>query len=212
MLIAYWAAKGGAGASVLVAAHALVAGEQAPVLVVDLAGDLPDVFGIPCPEAGVAEWLAAGDTVPADALDRIARPVAPNVSVIARGQGSLDSPRLAVLAAILRDHPRTVVVDAGSSPSIARNTIAQVADRSILVTRACYLSVRHQLRSELAPTEIAVVRERHRSLRDEDVASAVGAPVRTTVDVDPRVARAVDAGLLCTRLPRGLRRAVQAVS
>lgn len=211
MLIAYWAAKGGSGTSVLAASHALVQAERRPVLVVDLAGDLPDVFGVGRPDAGVAEWIAAGESVPSDALDRIARPVAAGISLIARGDGPTDSPRVAVLARLLHRDPRTVIVDAGSQPSTARHTITQAADRSILVTRACYLAVRHQLRCGLAPTEIAVIREPHRSLRDDDVATAIGAPVRASIDFDPRVARAVDAGLLCSRLPRGLRRALEAV-
>lgn len=212
MLIVYWAAKGGAGTSVLVAAHALVAADAAPVMVVDLAGDLPDVLGVAHPEAGVAEWLAAGESVPADALDRIAQPVAPNVSLLARGEGPLTSPRLVVLASLLRRHPLTVIVDAGSSPCGARDVMTHVADRSILVTRPCYLAIRHQIRLGLAPTEVAVVREKYRSLCDDDVAKAVGAPVRTTVDVDPKVASAVDAGMLATRLPRALRRAVEAAT
>lgn len=210
MLIAYWAAKGGSGTSVVAASHALVHADRHPVLVVDLAGDLPDVFGVDHPDAGVAEWIAAGESVPSDALDRIARPIAAGVSLIGRGEGPVNSPRMAVLARLLRRDPRTVIVDAGSQPSAARHIITQVADRSILVTRACYLAVRHQMRGGLAPTEIAVIREPHRSLRDDDVAAAIGAPVRASIDFDPRVARAVDAGLLCSRLPRGLRRALEA--
>jgi hypothetical protein len=38
------------------------------------------------------------------------------------------------------------------------------------------------------------------------VEDCVGAPVVAEVSVDPQVARAVDAGLLATRLPRGLAR------
>lgn len=212
MLIAYWAAKGGAGASVLAAAHALVAADTSPVMVVDLAGDLPDVLGVERPEAGVAEWLAAGESVPADALDRISHPVAANVSLLARGVGPLASPRMPVLASLLRRHPLTVIVDAGSAPSAAREIIAHVADRSILVTRPCYLAIRHWMQSGLAPTEVAVIREKYRSLSDDDVANTVGAPVRTTLEIDPKVARAVDAGMLAARLPRSLRRAIEEAS
>lgn len=208
MLIAYWAAKGGAGTSVLAAVHALAVAETGPALLVDLDGDLPDVLGVRHPDAGVAEWLAAGDGVPSDALDRIAAPIAPNLSLLARGRGRLAGPRLAVLAELLHRSPRIVVVDCGSSPGAAGRAVAQAADRSILVTRPCYLAMRRQARLGLAPTEIAVVREKQRALRNDDVARSVGAPVRLSIDLDPNVARIVDAGLLTARLPRSLRRAV----
>lgn len=208
MLIAYWAAKGGAGTSVLAAAHALAAADDAATLLVDLDGDLPDVLGTDSPDAGVAEWLAAGADVPTDALDRIARAVAPNLFLLGRGTGPVVSSRLPVLVELLHRHPRTVVVDCGSAPGPAGRAVAQAADRSILVTRACYLALRRQHRLGLAPTEVAVIREKHRALRDTDVAHSVGAPVRLSIEIDPNVARVIDAGLLTARLPRSLRRAV----
>ena len=206
MLIAYWAAKGGSGASVLAAGHALAAAATGPTLVVDLDGDLPDVLGVPTPDTGVAQWLAAGPTVPTDALDRIAVPVAPNLHLVARGRGPLDPARADVLAGLLASTARTVVADCGSRPGPAGRAVARAADRSVLVTRACYLAIRRQHHLELAPTEIALVRESHRALDADDVALALGAPVRTVVPFDPSVSRAVDAGLLRSRLPRPLAR------
>lgn len=205
MLIAYWSAKGGSGASVLAAAHALAAAAAGPTLVVDLDGDLPRVLGMPEPATGVADWLAAGAAVPADAVDRIAVPVAPNLHLLARGAGPLQVERAGVLAGLLAGTPRTVVVDGGSRPGPVARAVARVADRSVLVTRACYLAVRRQLDLDLAPTEVALVREGQRALDADDLARAIGAPVRTTVPFDPAVSRAVDAGLLRARLPRALR-------
>lgn len=204
MLIAYWAAKGGSGATVLAASHALQMAGHGPTLLVDLDGDLPCVLGVPAPGAGVADWLSAGTHVPADALDRIAVPVGPGLALLGRGAGSLDPTRVDVLAGILASTPRTVVVDCGSRPGPPGRAVARAADRSILVTRACYLAVRRQCAHDLAPTEIALVREPNRALRAADVAEALGAPVRTSVPFDPAISRAVDAGLFTARMPRAL--------
>lgn len=205
MLVAYWAAKGGSGATVLTAAHALAAAATGPTLAVDLDGDLARTLGVAEPPTGVADWLAAGDAVPADAVDRIAVPVCENLHLVGRGAGPLAPGRGAVLAALLAGSPRTVVVDCGTRPGRLGRTVARAADRSILVTRACYLAVRRQQVLGLAPTEVALVREPQRALGADDVAAAIGVPVRTTVPIDPAISRAVDAGLLRSRLPRSLR-------
>jgi len=49
---------------------------------------------------------------------------------------------------------------------------------------------------------VVLVRDPGRAVRSADVAVVVGAPVVAEVAVDPAVARAVDAGLARTRLPR----------
>lgn len=208
MLIAYWAAKGGSGATVLAAAHALRSAADGPTLLIDLAGDLPCVIGVPGADAGIAQWLAAGPQVPTDALDRIATPVAANLHLVCRGPGVLDPGRADVLAGLLAATPRTVVVDCGTLPGPVGRAVARAADRSVLVSRACYVAVRRQMDHDLAPTEVALVREPLRSLDAADLTAALGAPVRTTVPFDPAISRAVDAGLLRTRLPRALAKAV----
>ncbi len=204
MLIAYWAAKGGSGTTVLACAHALRAAEAGATLLVDLDGDVPSVIGSPPPDAGVAQWLAAGASVPTDALDRIAVPVTTNLHLVGRGAGRLDPDRAGVLAGLLAGGPRTVVVDCGTRPRVVGRTIARAADRSILVTRACYVALARQAAHDLAPTEVALVREPSRSLGTHDVETAVGAPVRTAVPFEPAISRAVDAGLLRSRLPRAV--------
>ena len=50
--------------------------------------------------------------------------------------------------------------------------------------------------------------EPDRALTPTDVATALGAPIRTRVPVSASIARAVDSGLLARRLPGVLRRAV----
>lgn len=212
MLTAYWAAKGGAGATVLAAAHALVASTHRSTVVVDLDGDLPAALGVDAgsDRPGVADWLRAGTDVPADALDRLLLRVTDELSLLPRGAGPLDPSRAGVLGRLLAGTPREVVVDAGTRPEAAARAVAREADRSVLVTRPCYLALRRLHRTALAPSEVALVREPSRVLGAGDVAEVVGVPVRTVVPYDPGIARAVDAGLLAARLPRCLARAAGA--
>jgi hypothetical protein len=59
------------------------------------------------------------------------------------------------------------------------------------------------------PSGVVLDTEPGRSLVRRDVEYVLGAPVRAEIELDPLVARAVDAGLLATRLPRGLHRALR---
>ena len=105
-----------------------------------------------------------------------------------------------------------VVVDAGRDPThrgldvVDAHSDAQVA----AVIRNCYLSVAqgHARRSPAMFARTYVVQEPRRSLRGEDMEVALGAAQMLTVPHDPRVARAVDGGLLpgvvpavCERFP-----------
>lgn len=208
MLTAFWAAKGGSGATVVAAATALAAPVGRPVLLVDLDGDLPTVLGLGPASAGVADWLRAGDHVPADALDRLIVPVTDSASLLPRGEGPLEGERAAVLARMLATGPRHVVVDAGTRPTTAGRAVVRSADRSVLVTRACYVALRRLATIDLAASEVVLIREPSRALTTDDVAEVAGAPVRTVIGLDPAIARAVDSGLLSSRLPRVLARAV----
>ena len=60
------------------------------------------------------------------------------------------------------------------------------------------------------PTPSILVNEPGRALRAADVERAVGQRVIATVDVDPAVARAIDAGLLAARLPHLLQSQLRA--
>lgn len=210
MLTAYWAAKGGAGATVLAAAHAVAASAHRHTVAVDLDGDLARALGVDGPDhPGVADWLRAGADVPADALDRLLVPAGDDLWLLPRGTGSLPAARAGVLGHLLARTPREVVVDAGTRPSPAAVAVVRAAHRSVLVTRACYLALSRLRALDLAPTEVALVEEPQRALGPEDVALAAGAPVKVRVDVHPAIARAVDAGLLRARLPRRLAGAVR---
>lgn len=209
MLIACWSAKGGSGTTVVATSLALLLARRAPdgALLVDLAGDAPAALGLPEPASpGVAGWLAAGAEVPPDALGRLEEPAGAGLALLPRGAGALPPERGDVLAALLGGDSRPVVVDCGADPVGVALAVAAGATRSVLVTKACFLSLRRALSAPLRPSEVVLLTEAGRSLGRTDVEDCVGAPVVAEVAVDPAVARAVDAGLLATRLPRGLAR------
>lgn len=209
MLLACWSSKGGAGTTVVAASLALVLGRRTHggALLVDLAGDAPAVLGLPEPGGpGLAGWLRAGVDVPVDALGRLELVAAPELALLPRGSGDLRPERADVLAALLASDDRAVVADCGVAPTGAALTLAGCATRSVLVTRACFLSLRRALTAPLRPSEIVLLTEPGRSLGRHDVEDCIGAPVVAEIAVDPAVARAVDAGLLAARLPRSLSR------
>jgi MinD-like ATPase involved in chromosome partitioning or flagellar assembly len=209
MLVACWSSKGGAGTTVVAATFALVLARRSPTgaLIVDLAGDVPAALGLPEPDGpGVAEWLAAGPDVPADALGRLEHSAGQGLHVLSRGTGDLEASRGDVLAALLAADARPVVADCGTEPRGTARAVAAGATRSILVTRPCFLALRRATALPVRPSEVVLLAEPGRSLTRLDVEDCAGAPVTAEVAVDPQVARAVDAGLLATRLPRALAR------
>lgn len=213
VLIACWSTKGGVGTTVVACSLALTLAEREPagVVVADLAGDVPAALGLPdVGGPGLAGWLKAGDEVPTDALPRLEVDVAPGLALLPRGPGRLRDRRAGVLAAVLEQGARTVVADCGTRPTGARAAVAAVASRSLLVTRPCYLALRRSVATGHRPTGVVLVREPGRVLGRSDVERVIGAPVVAEVEVDPSVARAVDAGLLASRrLPWGLQRALR---
>jgi MinD-like ATPase involved in chromosome partitioning or flagellar assembly len=209
MLVACWSSKGGSGTTVVAASLALLLARRTPggAVLADLAGDAPAALGLAEPEGpGLAGWLAAGAEVPADALSRLEEAAGPGLALLARGSGELAAERAEVLATLLAADPRPVVADCGADLAGAALAVAAGATRSVLVTRPCFLSLRRALRAPLRPSEVVLLTEPGRSLTRADVEDCVGAPVVAEVAVDPVVARVVDAGLLATRLPRGLAR------
>ena len=209
MFITCWSVKGGSGTTVVATALALLCGTRTPngALLVDLVGDVPPVLGLPEPPGpGIADWLAAPDDVGADALARLAIDAVPGLAVVPAG-GTHDPPRPGrgvALAAALATEARTVVVDAGSSPAGAALDLVAGASTSLLVLRPCYLALRRAVAAPVRPSGVVLVREPGRALGRHDVEDALQVPVRAEIDVEPAVARAVDAGLLSARLPRSL--------
>lgn len=215
MVVSCWSAKGGSGTTVVAASLALVLA-QTPgneVLLVDLAGDLPAALGLAEPAGpGVMGWAEAGSDVPADALARLEVPVGARVALLPRGAGpgAVAIERMELLAAMFAADDRTVVIDCGTLTAEAPALpMAAGATVSLLVTRACYLSLRRAVAAPIRPSAVALVNEPGRALDRRDIESILGVAVTAEITIDPGVARAVDAGLLASRLPRSLQRALR---
>ena len=216
MITTCWSVKGGSGTTVIATALGLLTTRS---LVIDLDGDVTDVLGLPRPEGpGAPDWVASeapaehlADLVVEVDADTMLIPHRPTVDTALSAR---DAERWHVLGRWLRDWARTydgdVVVDAGTGPS--PDAILEVSDRSLLVTRACYLALRAATRCLVRPSGIILIEEPGRSLRSRDVEHSVGAPVVATIPFDVAVARAVDSGLLTRNLPYVLRRSTRSVT
>ena len=218
MLLALWSPKGGSGTSVLAAASALVLARRADgARLADLDGDLPAILGLAAdPPTGLADWLAAGTDAPTDALARLAVPAAPGVALLPRGVTDRALAAVpaaeagAALAVALRDGPVPTVIDAGRASTPAARAVVEVADVSVAVVRGCYLALRRGVHSPLLArtTGVILVEEPSRSLGALEVADVLDRPVLARVPLRPVIARAVDAGVLASRLPDALARPV----
>jgi MinD superfamily P-loop ATPase len=206
MITVCWAAKGGSGTTVVAAAMAIAA--ASPTLLIDLAGDVPAVLGIPEPDGpGVFDWLVS--EAPTSRLPALEVRADGHAGVLPRGRTATVPPaRWDELATWLRRERRNIVVDAGSA-SDPPPAIVRAADHALLVTRPCYLALRAAVRQPTRPSGVVLVEEPGRALRARDIEASLGVPVVATVLLDPAIARAVDAGLLLARLPTGFRNAVR---
>jgi MinD-like ATPase involved in chromosome partitioning or flagellar assembly len=212
MLFACWSAKGGSGTTVVAAALALLLADSSPngVLLIDAAGDVPSVLGLPEPDGpGLADWLAAADVSP-DALGRLVVDVAPGVQLLPwrGGFGAPTGEPDRLLTAVAGDR-RTIVVDCGSTGGPLGLAVAASASVSLLVMRPCFLALRRALAAPIRPSGIVLVNEPGRSLGRDDIEDVLGVPVRAEVPWTEGVARSVDAGLLAGRLPRVLSKALK---
>ncbi len=251
MLLTCWSTKGGSGTTVVSALLGLQAAgaNNRQVLLIDLCGDLPAVFGNPEPASGLAEWL--NSDLDCSSLLQSIQELTCNLSLLPRGKGPLSALRAADLTKWLNSNnaPTPVdiptvntgmdattptvhqtvmpaplaIVDAGTlfstcteephagNASLYKQLI-QAADQSIMVTRACYLSLRKAVKLPFRPTGIILVAEPNRALTRTDCERAVGAPVLATIAIDPDIARATDAGMLRTRVPKKTMRGLSHVT
>lgn len=200
MITLCFAAKGGSGTTVVAATMAVTS--STPTLLVDLAGDAPVALGRAVPDGpGIGDW--SDSTAPPDRLVSLRVPLAPGLDLLPRGTRAPVG-RWNELGHHLADTGGTVVIDAGTgAPPPA---LLDVATRTLLVTRACYLGVRRAVDARVPLDGIVLVEEPGRALGVDDLEAALAAPVVARVLLDPAVARAVDAGLLLARLPRPFRR------
>ena len=202
MIIVCWSVKGGSGTTVVATSLALSYSHVAPdgALLVDLAGDVPLVLGLSTGASpGVGDWLTAPPGVGHESLAALEVAATESLRVLPRGSGvPIGDGRWSALADALARRGGVTVIDAGCAP--VPPALLEVCDESLLVVRPCYLAL-HRASAHNRPTGIVLVREPGRRLTARDVSAVVGAPVRVEVDYDPAIARAVDAGLLVSRLP-----------
>ena len=201
-----YATKGGQGVTTITAALAIVAARAGQrTLLIDTAGDLPAVLATPTDieqRPGLAEYLTPASRL---AIEHVTTPVSDNLDLIHRGTGpvTFDTSTYGLLTSAL-GHYDHVIIDA-TEPTCAWTSHA---DHRLLVTRPCYLALR---RATLGPrpTAIVLINEPGRALDARDIEAVLGMPVTATVPYAATIARAVDAGLLTTRLPRELTRALR---
>lgn len=233
MLIVLWSVKGGVGTTTtaaLLASHAASRGDA--TLAVDVSGDLGAALGVASDSApGVTDWLAS-PAPPPDALGRLETSVAPGLALLPVGTAAALVPEHAAVERFAAQHSatsRTVIVDLGTvAPGAVASgpvppgegapgtgwpwlPLLDSAQASLLVVRPCYLALRRAARLGVRPDGVIVVSEPGRSLRAGDVAEVMGVPVVLELAADPAVARAVDAGLVGRRWPRGLQRVLDLV-
>lgn len=220
MLVCFWSPKGGSGTSVIAAAAALVLAGVGPARVADLSGDLPAVLGLAAdPDTGLRDWLRAGPEAPTDALDRLGIDAGRGLVLLPAGLGDISqvTPEAgAALAVALRADSRPTVVDVGvlgAESDRALHAFVEVADVHVIVVRGCYLALRRAVRVDLTVTAAGAVYvdEPGRSLGVRDVHNVLGVPILATVGLRASTARAVDAGVLPTRLPDALARPAREV-
>ncbi len=214
MLVCFWSPKGGSGTSVVTAAAGVLLARDTDARIIDLAGDQPAVLGLAHdPVPGLLDWMRAGPGAPADALDHLGIEIAPRLVLLPAGDrhGAPASPESgAALAVALDADPRPGVCDLGRLDDPAASAFAEVAGAGIIVVRGCYLGLRRAVRHPALVDAIGaiLIDEHGRSLGAPDVEDVLGVPVLATVPARTSTARAVDAGVLPTRLPDSLGRPV----
>jgi hypothetical protein len=171
------------------------------------------------PETGLLDWLAAGPGAPTDALDRLAVDVAPQLALLPRGAPErvlrpvAAAEAGAALAVALRDGTDLAVADLGTASTPATRAVLEVADVVVVLVRGCYLALRRAVASPaLDPTSgIVFVEEPGRSLGARDAAEVLGRPLVARVPIRSAICRAVDAGVLTSRVPEPLARPAREV-
>lgn len=200
MSIIFTSPKGGNGTTVTATAHALLSAHRnVRTVLIDLCGDIPAVLGIAEPHgAGANDWLAESSSDGSSGLMACGVEAEQNLLVVPRGSQFIEGePRWSALARFITESPHHVVIDAGVTllPAALRDTGATIAT----VVRPCYLTLRRGVALP-RPVNAYIVDEDGRALTVNDVVHVLGAGQHTVVPHSPAIARAVDAGLLPSRV------------
>lgn len=213
MLTICRSSKGGTGTSTVTAGLAALTAlhEDQPIspLVIDLAGDLPAIFGVAYPTSGLAEWLTR--FVDHDFFDLV---INCGQSIRLMSSGSLPIPEATStlwnrLAAVIHEEVTSghqVFIDCGSRPipeAVLQRTAPECC-RILMVLRPCYLALRRAMSETVDAHGIILVTGGGRVLTRKDVEAVLGLPVVAEVPLDPDIARRVDSGLFHSHLPKAL--------
>ncbi len=213
-MIVCWSVKGGSGTTVVASTLALIraAESQRGALLVDLAGDVPAVLGLAEPSGpGVSEWLSNPESDSRMTLQSIAVQATANLQIIAKGSKTITADaNFSQLCSALETFNLPIIIDAGCG--VPPQELLVRATSSLLVTRPCYLSLRRAAQISVSPTGIVLINEPGRALGKHDVEAVIGTPVVAEITFDAAIARAVDAGLLATRLPTIMSKQLAAVA
>ena len=214
MVITCWSVKGGSGTTVVATSLALLLSRLGTIgaLLADLGGDVPPPSASRNRRGRASpNGCSSARRSIHEALARLEVDAAPGLRLLPAGAGPPPpAGQGTALAEALAADPRAVVVDAGTVHHDAALELAAAATTSLLVLRPCYLALR---RAVAAP-----VRGRRASCWcASPAAPSAGATSRmcsastsaAEIDLDPAIARAVDAGLLASRLPRTLARSLR---
>ena len=212
MITTCWTVKGGAGSTAITASLAILARTPTETpLLVDLGGDVAAMLGRPDPEGpGLHDWLGSGHDVGPEALDRLVADL-DGYHLLAVGSAApahVPAGRVEQLLAWLVGQRSPVFVDVGRVDTALAHALIDGADRSLLVTRLCFLSMRRAVASPRVASGVVLLREPRRSLRESDVENCLNVPVVARVDVTAAMAGVIDAGLLEHRMPGDIRRAL----
>ena len=208
--------KGGSGTSTVTAGLAVLfvvqSSEQhqrTSPLVIDLAGDLPAIFGVGYPTNGLAEWLTRSID---DELSDLFVDCAGSTRLLSTGSLSLPENTSSLwnrLAAVVNEevsNGQHIFIDAGCQaiPEALLLRTTPHTRRTLLVLRPCYLALRRAMHEGTQADGIILITGGGRVLTRHDVESVLGIPVVAEVPLDPDIARRVDSGLFHSRLPRAL--------
>lgn len=198
--------KGGNCTTVTASAHALLSAQRGSrTLLIDLCGDVPAVVGMVEPDTpGINDWLGESTVSDAESMVRLGTPYTDGLVVLHRGARFVEgAPRWSALAEAVASIPHDVYIDAGTGfvPDAFLDAVGNV----VMVTRPCYLSLKKATRMR-KPRSVCVIREDGRALSVDDVGNVIGAPVSAVVPYEPAISRAVDAGLLASRVEQLLGR------
>lgn len=215
MLTTCWSAKGGSGATTVAVCLAVLARlSGAAPLLIDLAGDAAAVLGCADPSGpDLGDWLSSPSDVGPQALQRLLTPL-DGIDLLACSDAPAHTTphRVDALATWARTSGRPVFVDAGRGASPVAQALIDGADRSLLVTRQCYLAVRRAIASPRAATGVVVMHERHRTLTLRDIEVALDLPVVATLNITAEMAGVLDSGTVQHRMPTYVRRALRGVA